>query len=81
MSSKSIIQRTFHRPRAALQDTFASLSTGVGVVHGGLDVFVAEQFLHGANVVSILEQVGGKRMAEGVGGNMFVDLCAAGEIR
>ena len=35
---------------AALEDTFASLSTGVGVNHGGFDVFVAEQFLDGVRV-------------------------------
>jgi len=50
----------------------------VGVDHGGFDVFVAEQFLHGANVVAILEQVGGETVAEGVRGDAFVDFCGLG---
>jgi len=31
-----------------VEDTFAALSTGVGVDHCGFHVFVAEEFLHGA---------------------------------
>jgi hypothetical protein len=31
----------------------------VGVDHGGLDVLVPEEFLDGADVVAVLEQVGG----------------------
>ena len=36
----------------------------MGVNHGGLDIFMAQQLLHGANVVAIFEQVGGKAMAK-----------------
>ena len=36
------------------------------VDHGGADVFVAEQFLHGPNVVAIFEQVGSEGMAQRV---------------
>jgi len=43
----------------------------VGVDHGGAHILVAEQFLDGADVVAILEEVGGKRMAEGVGTDGF----------
>ena len=32
----------------------------VGVDHGRLDVFVALQFLDGADVVAVFEQVGGE---------------------
>ena len=39
----------------------------VGVDHGGGDVLVAEQLLDGADVVAVLEQVGGEAVAEGVG--------------
>ena len=44
-----------NRAGAALEDTFASLSTGVGVDHGGFYVFVAEQLLDGADVVAVLQ--------------------------
>jgi len=40
----------------------------VGVDHGGFDVFVAEEFLNGADVVAGFEKVGGEGMTEGVGG-------------
>lgn len=47
----------------------------VGVDHGGFDVFVAEEFLDGADVVAALEEVGGEGVAEGVGCDAFVDSC------
>ena len=43
---------------AAVQD--------MSVDHGGLDVAVAEEFLDGADIVAVFEQVGGKGMAERV---------------
>ena len=45
--------------RATIQD--------VGIDHGRADVRVTEQFLDGANVVPILEQMCRERMTEGVG--------------
>ena len=71
-ASGSGVQRTFYGQAAALQD--------VGVDHGGFDVFVAEEFLDGADVPSttlrvnstVLEEVGGETMAKGVGGDRFV---------
>ncbi len=36
----------------------------MGVNHGGFEVFVAEEFLDGADVVAVLEEVGGEGMAE-----------------
>ena len=39
----------------------------VGVDHGGLNICVAEQFLHGADVVSAFQQVCGKAVAHGMG--------------
>jgi len=48
---------------ASLQD--------MGVDHGGANVFVAKQFLDGADVVAILKQVGGKGVAKGVTGDAF----------
>ena len=40
----------------------------VGVDHRGADAFVAEEFLDGTNVVSILEKVSGKAVVERVAG-------------
>jgi hypothetical protein len=45
----------------------------VSVNHGGLHVLVAEQFLDGANVVTILEEMRGKTVPEGVGRDGLVD--------
>ena len=39
----------------------------VGVDLGGGDVFVAEELLHGAKVNALGHQIGGVRMAQGVG--------------
>ncbi len=36
----------------------------VGVNHGGFDIFIAEEFLDGANVVAILKQVGGEAVTK-----------------
>jgi len=38
----------------------------MGVNHGGFDIFVAQQFLDGADVVAVLQEMSGKTMAEGV---------------
>lgn len=38
----------------------------MGVDHGGGDIAMAEQLLHGANVIAALEQVGGEAVPEGV---------------
>ena len=43
------------------------------VDHGGFHIFVAEKFLDGADIITILEQVGGEAVAEGVGGDGFLD--------
>ena len=61
----------------------------MGVDHGGFDILVAEEFLHGADtcpepqvlgVVAVLEEVGGEGMPEGVWGDGFVYFGAAGGI-
>lgn len=38
----------------------------MGVNHGGFDIFVAQQFLDGADVVAVLQEMSGKTIAEGV---------------
>ena len=54
------VQRAAHPTAALVQD--------VRVNHGRLHALVAEQFLDGADVVSILEQMGCEGMAQGVTG-------------
>jgi len=49
------IERTSHGAATELED--------VRVDHGGAHVAVAEQFLHGADVVAGLQQMRGERMA------------------
>ena len=48
----------------------------VGVDHGGGDIFVAQEFLHGANVVACFKQVGGEGVTKDVGGDAFGYVCA-----
>lgn len=45
----------------------------MGVDHRGRHVGVAEQFLHGADVVAAFEQVSGERMAQRVHRDMAGD--------
>ncbi len=51
--------------RATIQD--------MGIDHGGLHILVPEQCLHGPNIIPGFEQVRGKRMAEGMAGDMFIN--------
>ena len=50
----------------------------MGIDHGGFDVFVTKQLLNGTDIVAALKKVGGEGVAEGVRGDMFIDLCKAG---
>ncbi len=61
------VEGGFDGEAAALKD--------VGVDHGGFDVFVAEEFLDGADVVSVLEEVCGEGVSKGVGGDAFFYFC------
>ncbi len=45
--------------------------------HGGLHVFVAKQFLHGANGVSVLPQVSGEARPKGMAADALVDMSGA----
>ena len=47
------------------------MTFGVGVDHGGLHVRVAEEFLHSPDVVTVLQQVSGEGVAEGVTRGVF----------
>jgi hypothetical protein len=44
----------------------------MSIDHGGFDIFVAEEFLDGADVIAVLEQVGGEGVAEGVATDRFI---------
>jgi len=59
------IERAADRQAAALKH--------VGVDHGGANIFVPQKFLHGTDVVPILEQVGRKTMTKGVTTDAFRD--------
>ena len=61
--SMRLIQRGADGESAAIQN--------VGVDLSGLDIFVAEEFLHGADVVSRFEQMSGKGVAQGMWPNGF----------
>jgi hypothetical protein len=56
-------------------NTLSASIEDVGVDHGGFDIFVAEEFLDGADVVAVLEQVGGKGVAESVATDALLDTC------
>ena len=59
------IQWTAHGETAALKN--------MGVNHRSLHILMPQEFLHGADVVAVFEQVGGKAVAEGVRTNPFGD--------
>ena len=46
----------------------------MGVDHGRGDIFVTQQLLNGADIVSGLKEVGSKGVPEGMAGDMFVDI-------
>ena len=52
----------------------------VSIDHGRLHVFVAEEFLHGANSVAVFEQVGSEAVAERVATDALVQLGQAGSV-
>jgi hypothetical protein len=54
-------------------DTPAPAVEHMGVDHSRADVAVAEELLNGADVVTVLEEVGGKAVAEGVAARVLVD--------
>ena len=49
------IERATHALSTTLKD--------MGIDHGGTNILVSQEFLNGANVIAIFQQVGGKRMA------------------
>ena len=55
------------------------LNIEVGVDFGGCEVFVSEQLLDNAQVGAILQQMGGKGVAECVRRDIFCDTCGCAE--
>ncbi len=55
-------------------DTTSTAVENMGVDHRGADVSVTEQFLDRPNIVSFLEEVSGKGMAERVAGDVLFDV-------
>ena len=51
----------------------------VGVAIGGGDIYVTEHFLDDSEIGAVVEEVGGKRVAEGVWGDGFGD-CGFGDV-
>jgi len=50
----------------------------MGVDHCGFYVFVSEKFLHSSYIVTILKEMRGEGVAEGVRGDSFVNFCQPG---
>ncbi len=64
-----------------VEDTFALLSTGVGVpVESDVHIPVADEFLDGADVVASVQQVSGESVAEGAAIDPLVDAGRAGDL-
>jgi hypothetical protein len=61
------INRTAHRQPSSIQN--------MGVNHCGLDILMCQQLLHSPNVITVLKQVRGKTMAEGVATESFTRSC------
>ena len=61
------VEGAFDGKPAAVED--------MGVDHRCLNILVTEEFLHGADIITILEEMSGKGMAEGVRRNRFFYFC------
>src|SRR5512146_1516042 len=45
----------------------------MGVDHGRTNILMPQQFLNGTNVISVLQEMGGKAMPEGMARNVLAD--------
>ena len=61
---RSVVEWGADGEAAALED--------MSVNHCRFDIFVTEEFLNGADIITALEEVGGKAMTESMGCNTFV---------
>ena len=58
MAISAQIERTAHPLPTALEH--------MRIDHGSTDILVAEEFLHGANVIAIFQEMGSETMTQGV---------------
>ncbi len=68
----AFIQWAAHGQAASIED--------VGVDHRSFHVLMPEEFLHRADVVAGFQEMSGEGMAEGVGGDVFIDPCQFGRL-
>lgn len=52
----------------------------MSINHGGFDILVTEEFLDGADVVAVLEEVSCKAVAKGMATDMFWDFGRSGSL-
>jgi hypothetical protein len=60
-----VVQRTAHAQPASIQH--------VCIHHGGVHIFVPEEFLHRPDVIALLQQMRGKTVSEGLATDVFVE--------
>ena len=65
LAELQVVDRAAHGPAAPIEN--------VRVDHGGLDVLVAKEFLHRADVLAVLEKMGGKGMPRAMAAGGSVD--------
>ena len=57
-------------------DTFSAFSfDNMGIDHGCADIFVAQQFLDCADIITVLQKVGRKTVAQGMAADVFLYAC------
>ena len=56
---------------------FATFIKDVGIDHRGTDIHVSEQFLDSADIISSLQQMRCKAVAEGMATTMLGDTCCS----
>lgn len=47
----------------------------MGIDHGGAHIFMAQKLLHGADVVTLFQKVGGEAVTKGVAADVLVHTC------
>ncbi|OGP89159.1 MAG: hypothetical protein A2157_11090 [Deltaproteobacteria bacterium RBG_16_47_11] len=82
-----IFQLTFHLLRGQEGQYTSNLSIqgtsdaknilfgNMGIDHGGLKILVTQQLLNGPDIVSVLQEVGGKTVPQGMHGGLLCNPC------
>jgi hypothetical protein len=58
-------------------DTPATALQHMRIDHGGADVLVPQEFLHGTDVIAIFQQVRGKTVSERMAATALIETCLA----